>query len=118
MHDHWMQDWFDRYGAVPIPSRCPIEGIVDCIGSGCRYHHPYKDLARHRTGLCSHPDAVEAAVDSRQRELDFHVATNTLDWHRAGQLALKALNDSNLTEGALDVWRERFDAVRRGIAGG
>ena len=76
MHDHWMQDWFDRYGAVPIPSRCPIEGIVDCIGSGCRYHHPYKELSTpphrallppRRGGGCRRLPATRAGLPCRDQ---------------------------------------------------
>ena len=51
-----------------------------------------------------------------QRELDFHVATNMLDWDRAEQLALEALQDRTLTAAERDAWRVPLDAARRGIA--
>ena len=50
-----------------------------------------------------------------QRELDCHVATNMLDWDRAEQLALKALQDRTLTAAERDAWRVPLDAARRGI---
>ena len=55
-------------------------------------------------------------VECWQRELDFHVATNTLDWDRAEQLALDALQDRTLTAAERDAWRARLDAALRGIA--
>ena len=43
----------------------------------------------------------------QRRERDFHAATHALDWHRAEQLALAALQDRDLTDTERDAWRER-----------
>ena len=55
-------------------------------------------------------------LDRQRRERDFHAATHALDWHRAEQLAVAALQDRDLTDAERDVWRERRAAARRGIA--
>ena len=52
----------------------------------------------------------------RQRELDFHVATNTLDWDRAEHLALEALQDRTLTAAERDAWRARLDVASRRLS--
>ena len=55
-------------------------------------------------------------VRRRRREQDFHSATHALDWHRAEQLALAALQEGELSDAERDAWRERRDVARRGIA--
>ena len=55
-------------------------------------------------------------LDGQRRERDFHAATHALDWHRAEQLAVAALQDRDLTDTERDAWRERRAAARRGIA--
>ena len=55
-------------------------------------------------------------VRRQRREQDFHSATHALDWHRAEQLALAALQEGELSAAERDAWRERRDAARRGIA--
>lgn len=59
---------------------------------------------------------MHGQVDRRQRELDFHVATNTLDWDGAEELALAALQHRTLTSAQRYAWRARLDAALRGIA--
>ena len=34
-------------------------------------------------------------LDGQRRERDFHAATHALDWHRAEQLAVAALQDGH-----------------------
>ena len=55
-------------------------------------------------------------VRRRSREQDFHATTHVLDWHRAEQLALEALQEGELSDAERDAWRGRRDAARRGIA--
>ena len=55
-------------------------------------------------------------LNGQRRERDFHAATHALDWHRAEQLAVAALQDRDLTDAERDAWRERRAAARRGIA--
>ena len=52
----------------------------------------------------------------RWREHEFHAATHALDWRRAEQLAIAALQEGGLDNAERDAWRERRDAARRGIA--
>ena len=117
MGKHWIQERVDFYGAVPIPSQCPLTGTPTCQRKDCQ-HYRYSDLARDLDECCAHSAAVAAAVDRQQRELDFHAATQDRDWHRAEQLALAAREDSKLAAAERDVWCERLDAVSREITGG
>ena len=55
-------------------------------------------------------------VERWRREQNFHAATHALDWHRAEQLAVAALQEGELGAAERDAWRERRDAARRGIA--
>ena len=111
-----IQFFLDHSGAVPIPSRCPITGDPRCLRNSCHHYRP--DLFTIGIGeRCAHCDAVAAAVDRQQRELDFHAATDTLDWSRAEQLALAALQDRELTEAQRAVWRERLDVASRKTGG-
>ena len=52
-------------------------------------------------------------LDGQRRERDFHAATHALDWHRAEQLTVAALQDRDLTDAERDAWRERRAAARR-----
>ena len=117
MAKHWIQEWLDWLSAVPIPSRCPITGLLHCERKDCRYYL-YSDDARDLGERCAHPDAVAAVVDPRQRELDFHAAATAGNWHRAEQLTLAALQDRDLSDAERYAWRERRDAARRGLARG
>ena len=54
-------------------------------------------------------------LDGQRRERDFHAATHALDWHRAEQLAVAALQDRDLTDAERDVWRERRAAAVEGL---
>ena len=110
--------FLDHSGGVPIPSRCPITGGPRCLRNSCHhYYHP--DIFTIGIGeRCAHCDAVAAAVDRLQRELDFHAATNTLDWRRAEPLALAALQDRELTDARRAAWRERLDVASRKAADG
>ena len=117
MGKHWIQERGDFYGAVPIPSKCPVTGTRTCQRKNCQ-HYRYSDLARDLDERCAHSAAVAAAVDRQQRELDFHAATQVRDWHRAEQLALAAREDNKLTAAERDVWCERLDAASREITGG
>ena len=62
MAKHWIQEWLDWLSAVPIPSRCPITGLLHCERKDCRYYL-YSDDARDLGERCAHPDAVAAVVD-------------------------------------------------------
>lgn len=109
-----IQHHLDSASAVPIPSRCPKTGLSHCERKNCRYYQ-YSDDARDLGERCVEPSAVAAGGDRQQREQDFHVATDTLDWHRAEQLALAGLQDADLTAVERDAWRARLDVVTRKI---
>ena len=115
MDKHWVQEWADFYSAV-IPCRCPLSGAPRCLRNSCPYYRP-RDFAHILKERCTHPAAVLAAgVDPRQREPDFHVAANTLNWLRAEQLALAGLQDRNLTKAQRDIWAKRLAVVSRRIS--
>ena len=61
------------------------------------------------------PTTCQLDRSRRQRELDFHVVSNMLDWDRAEQLALEALQDRTLTAAERDAWRARLDVASRRI---
>ena len=74
MGKHWMQEWVGFYGAVPIPSKCPLTGTRTCQRKDCR-HYRYSDLSRDLDERCAH-SARWPAVD-RHREIDFHPPPRT-----------------------------------------
>ena len=50
-------------------------------------------------------------LDGQRRERDFHDAIHALDWPRAEQLALAALQEADLSEAERDAWRARRAAA-------
>ena len=55
-------------------------------------------------------------LDRQRREREFHGATHALDWRRAEQLAVAALQDRDRPRPNGNAWRKRRDVAHRGIA--
>ena len=98
-----IRSFINEYGAVPIPSRCPI--LDDCCIRHSCHHYRHDDLTHDLGERCAESNAVAAAVDRHQREIEYRGAANTDQWHRAEQLAKAALQDREMTDAQRDAWR-------------
>ena len=99
-----------------IPCRCPLSGAPRSSETPAPTTAPETSHIFSKSAAPSPAAVLAAGVDPRQREPDFHVATNTLNWLRAEQLALAGLQDRNLTKAQRDIWAKRLAVVSRRIS--